>query len=438
MEYLAPDVIESIFVKQKEFFASRETLSVEFRKKSLLRLRDAVLNNREIIYAALEADLGKPREAVDMAEIGEVIHEIDYALEHLDAWSEPQSVPTPEFMQPSHCYVTREPYGVVYIIGPFNYPLNLTLTPLVGAIMGGNTSVLKPSEATPETSAVIEKIIKEAFDPEYVAVVQGGRAENTYLLSLAFDFIFFTGSPNVGKVVMEAASKHLTPVVLELGGKSPLIILPDADLDQAVEQILFGKYLNSGQTCVAPDYSYVHHSIHEEFVERLTAAVTKHHSELGSTGKLVSARSVERLQELLAKTQGTITVGGQSNAEARQFSATVVDGVDWNDSLMSDELFGPILPVLTFNDVEEAVAAIVSNHPKPLALYVFSRNTEYAEKIIHGVQCGDAQVNGVITHAMSPYLPFGGIGASGMGEYHGFHSFECFTHRKSVRLVPVS
>lgn len=436
MNYLSPAQIDALFATQKAFFASRATSDIDYRKQALERLRDAVLGNRELLYPALAADLGKTRDTVDLAEIGEVLHEIEFALAHLDEWAAPQAVPTPDLIAPSECYIVQEPYGVTYIIGPFNYPVNLTLTPLIGAIVGGNTCIIKPSEATPETSGVIEKIIAEAFAPEYVAVVQGGREENTHLLSLPFDFIFFTGSPNVGKVVMRAAAEHLTPVVLELGGKCPLLVLPDADLEQTVEQVMFGKFINSGQTCIAPDYLYVHSSVRQALVSRLVERVKRDLPEVNSTGKLVTARQVARLAGLLEQSRGTVLAGAQADIEQRAFSATVVDNVDWDDALMAEELFGPILPVLEFDDVDVAVDLVNRNHPKPLAVYVFSKDVERAKGIIDRIQSGDAQVNGVMVHAFSPYLPFGGIGASGMGDYHGHFSYLTFTHKKSIRLVP--
>lgn len=438
MNYPASSTIDTLFNLQKEFFATRQTYDLEFRKANLQRLKEAVLNNREPLYAALQEDLGKPREHVDLAEIGEVIHEIDFALAHLDEWAAPQQVPTPEIIAPSQCYITQEPFGVSYIIGPFNYPVNLTLTPLIGAIVGGNTAILKPSETTPHTSLVLEKIITEAFEPEYVAVVQGGRAQNTHLLSLPFDFIFFTGSPNVGKVVMQAAAQHLTPVILELGGKCPLIVLPDADLDQVVEQLMFGKFINSGQTCIAPDYLYAHASVKDALLDKLVHAVKRDLPALDATGKVVTGKQVTRLEGLLQQSKGKVLVGGRSDSEQRLFSATVVDQVGWDDALMAEELFGPILPVLSFDSVDEAIEAINRHHAKPLAVYVFTRDTESAKPIIDRIQSGDAQVNGVMLHAFSPYLPFGGVGASGMGEYHGHYSFLAFTHKKSVRIVPGS
>jgi aldehyde dehydrogenase (NAD+) len=436
MSFLSPAEIDVRFAAQKAFFASRATYDIAYRKQALERLKDAVIKNREHLYAALAADLGKTREVVDLAEIGEVLHEVDFALAHLDEWAAPQAVPTPDLIAPSECYVVQEPYGVTYIIGPFNYPVNLTLTPLVGAIVGGNTCIVKPSETTPETSAVIEKIISETFAPEYITVVQGGRDENSHLLSLPFDFIFFTGSPNVGKVVMKAAAEHLTPVALELGGKCPLIVLPDADLDQTIEQLMFGKFINSGQTCIAPDYLYVHSSVKQSLLSLLVDRVKRDLPAVDATGKIVTALQVSRLVSLLEQTRGKVLTGAKADPENRAFSATVVTDVDWDDALMAEELFGPILPVLEFDSHNDAIELINKHHPKPLAVYVFSKDVELAKGIINHIQSGDAQINGVMLHAFSPHLPFGGIGASGMGDYHGHYSYLTFTHKKSIRIVP--
>lgn len=435
MNFLDNHGIDNIFNTQKAFFATRQTFDIGYRKAALQKLREVLVAHKEPLYLALAEDLGKPKEHVDLAEIGAVLHEIDYALANLDEWAAPQPVPTPDIIAPSQCFITQEPFGVSYIIGPFNYPVNLTLSPLVGAIIGGNTCILKPSETTPQTSAVLQDIISTAFDPRYIAVVQGGRAQNSHLLSLAFDFIFFTGSPTVGKVVMKAAAEHLTPVILELGGKCPLVVLPDADLDLVTEQLMFGKFINSGQTCIAPDYVLAHSSVKAALAGKLEAAIRRDLAQLGSTGKLVTTRQTGKLADLLAQTKGHIRVGGQSDVERRMFSATVVDDVQWDDSLMQEELFGPILPLLGFDTVDEVVALINTHHPKPLALYVFTADSDSATPIISHVQSGDAQVNGVMVHVFSPYLPFGGIGASGMGEYHGHYSYLAFTHKKSIRIA---
>ncbi len=436
MKTTSIDEIDNLFSRQRKFFSDGKTIDLAVRKEALRRLRAAVLGNKEAVYAGLADDLGKTRDIVDLAEIGEVVNEIDFALANLDDWVAPKTVPTPKDLAPSDSCVLQEPFGVAYIIGPFNYPINLTLAPLIGALAAGNTAIVKPSENTPESAAVIGTIIKEAFAEDYVAVIQGGRAENTHLLSLPFDVIFFTGSPGVGKVVMKAAAEHLTPVVLELGGKCPLIVLPDADLDQVVEQIMFGKFINSGQTCIAPDYLYVQEDVREKLLEKLVPRIESSLSAVDSTGKIVTVDQVERLKSLVAETNGKVLVGGFSDPAKRAFSATVVDNVGWDDSLMKGELFGPILPVLTFKTAADAVKEVNRHHPKPLALYIFTKERAKSAQFIRNIQSGDAQVNSVMLHAFSPYLPFGGVGPSGMGEYHGHYSFLAFTHRKSVRYVP--
>jgi len=435
MQYTEKTQIEQIFQQQKTFFSQGKTRDVAFRKQALTKLKESLLAHKEPLYVAMAEDLGRDKALVDMGEIGEVVSEIDFALAHLDDWCGEKQVETPTILAPSSCSYQHEPYGVNYIIGPFNYPVALALGPVVGAIAGGNTAVIKPSEQVPYTAKVIEDIVNTAFDSHYLAVVQGAREENTLLLSLPFDFIFFTGSPNVGRVVMEAAAKHLTPVVLELGGKTPFLILPDADLDQVTQQLMFGKYTNSGQTCVAPDYVLVPSSLKAALVDRLTQAIREQLPDVHSTGKVVSQRQVEHLLELLKQTHGHVEIGGQADPANRYLQATVVSDVQWDDALMQEELFGPVLPIVNYEGVDQVVQEINRRHPNPLAFYVFTKDTATGKKVISAVPSGDAQVNGTLTHFFSPYLPFGGVGGSGMGEYHGFFSFQAFTHRKSIRIV---
>lgn len=430
--------IDRTFQLQKRFFAAGNTQDIAFRKQSLQRLKDVVLDYQPEIEIALDADLGKSKQEVQNFEIDAVVGEIDFALAHLDRWiaEENGEVLVPEIIQPSRGYIRREAYGVSYIIGPFNYPINLTFCPLVGAIIGGNTAIIKPSENTPQTAKVIEDMITEAFPEEYIKVYQGAIEENTYLLSLPFDFIFFTGSPAVGKVVMAAAAKYLTPFVLELGGKSPFIVEKTADLARAVQQLLFGKLLNSGQTCIAPDYVYIDKTVKDEFVRQLTAALSTEFLEPGRIGKVVTVNQLDKLAGYLEKTQGKIVIGGKFDRQRRYFQPTVIDDVDWDDALMQQELFGPLIPVMTFDDIDQVPAQINQHFPKPLALYIFTADEAIGNRIIDRVQSGDAQINGVLVHAVSPYFPFGGIGPSGIGEYHGKFSYQAFTHRKSVRIVP--
>ncbi len=428
--------INDIFAAQKQWFQTGNTRDIEVRMQALRKLRQVILNNKPAIYAALESDLGKTPEIVDLAEIGAVVEEIDSMLAGLPEWSQDQVFPLEGTLAGSEGRIRAEPYGVSYVIGPFNYPFNLTLTPLAGIIAAGNTAILKPSEATPATSAVIRQVIEQAFPAEYVAVVEGARRENELLLAKPFDFIFFTGSPGVGKVVMKAAADQLAPVVLELGGKCPVVVLEDADIPQLVERVCFAKYLNSGQTCVAPDYLLVPESLQPEVIRQLKQALDNMQGQ--NIGKVVSERQIEKLAGYLSNTAGQVLSGGSFDKVTRQFAPTVVSHVGWEDALMQEEIFGPILPVLSYRDLDDCRENIIRYHDKPLALYVFSRDTGRALEFISTVQSGDAQINDALSHVLSTQLPFGGIGPSGMGKYHGKASFDTCSHQRSVRTVTLS
>ncbi|MHC5307633.1 NAD(P)-dependent benzaldehyde dehydrogenase MdlD [Bartonella sp. LJL80] len=435
MENDVKNKIYSVFERQKKYFSTGKTRNIDFKKDALKALKKSLIEHAPEIYVALEKDLGKTKANIDGSEIGVVLSEIDVALSHLDEWVVEQTAPVDSFLQPSDFLIQREPFGVSYIIGPFNYPINLTLAPVVGAIVSGCTAIIKPSENTPMTAMVIEKIIASAFPSEYLAVVQGAVEENSYLLSLPFDFIFFTGSPGVGKIVMKAASEHLTPVVLELGGKCPTIICPDADLDQVVAKVTAGKFANSGQTCVAPDYLLVHETVREALVNKLVDYVKHNLMKPGKIGKVVSQTQVDKILSYLEKTKGTIRIGGQADRETRYVEPAIVDNVSWDDALMQQELFAPILPVLTFSDLNSVAALVNQHHPKPLAAYIFTKNYDTGKRVLDQIPSGDAQINDVLNHAASAFLPFGGVGPSGMGEYHGRYSYEAFSHRKSIRIT---
>ena len=428
--------INDIFSAQKQWFQAGNTRDIAVRMAALRKFRQVILANKPAIYAALENDLGKTPEIVDLAEIGAVIEEIDSMLAGLPEWSQDQVFPLQGTLEGSEGRIRAEPYGVSYIIGPFNYPFNLTLTPLAGIIAAGNTAILKPSEATPATSAVIRQVIEQAFPAEYVAVVEGARRENELLRAKPFDFIFFTGSPGVGKVVMKAAAEQLAPVVLELGGKCPVVVLEDADIPQLVERVCFAKYLNSGQTCVAPDYLLVPESLQSEVTRQLKQALDSMQGQ--NIGKVVSERQIDKLAGYLASTAGQVLSGGSFDKATRQFAPTVVSHVGWEDALMQEEIFGPILPVLSYRHLDECRENIIRYHDKPLALYVFSRDTHRALEFISTVQSGDAQINDALSHVLSTQLPFGGIGPSGMGKYHGKASFDTCSHQRSVRTVTLS
>lgn len=386
----------------------------------------------------MAADLGRSEQGVDQSEIQPLITEIDFALTHLDEWTQEQCVPTPATMENTRSFINREGYGVTYIICPFNYPVYLTGGPLVGAIVGGNTAIIKPSESTPETSKVIENMINHTFDQSYIHVFQGAREENEYLLSLPFDLIFFTGSPHVGKIVMAAAAKNLTPVLLELGGKCPAIVLDDADLDQAVQELMGTKMFNSGQTCVAPDYIYADKRIKDRLVSKLSAALKAHYQQAGSNGKIITEQAYSRLENIVATSKGKVQCCGEADKTQRYFSPIIIDDADFDDSSMQSELFGPIFPVLTFENESEIATNVNTRHPKPLAAYVFTADAERGRALIEAIPSGDAGINTLVQHAASPWLPFGGVGPSGMGSYHGKYSYEAFTHQKSLRVRKVA
>jgi aldehyde dehydrogenase (NAD+) len=430
--------IRGIFQQQKAFFKTNQTKDIEFRKAQLRKFREVFLRHTDALCEALDTDLGKSRKEAEYVEIQIVISELDYLLENIDEWAKP--TPVPSKPHPSGAEVeskiTYQPYGVTYIIGPFNYPVQLTFSPLIGALISGNTAIIKPSENTPHVAQVLEDIVKESFNESYVAVIQGAIEENTLLLSLPFDYIFFTGSPNVGKIVMKAAAEQLIPVTLELGGKSPTIVHKDADLDKAVARISYGKWINCGQTCVAPDYIYIHESVKDSFIEKFKAHLNTAYegNSLGKIGKIVSQNQIKHLAGYLEAAPEKVIYGGNYDLENRHFEATLMDNVTWDDQVMQQEIFGPILPVMTYSDIEEALEEI-NSRPKPLALYVFTEDQEFADYVLNHTTSGDAEINSAIIHVGSHYLPFGGVGTSGMGKYHGKFSFECFSHSRSVLQV---
>ncbi|MFH6991604.1 NAD(P)-dependent benzaldehyde dehydrogenase MdlD [Flavobacterium sp. FlaQc-48] len=430
--------IEEIFQSQKDFFATQKTQSVPFRKAQLMRLREVFISHTDAICEALWTDLGKNRKEAQYAEVQLVVEELDYCIENMDQWAKPQEVPSKSLPSGDKVSskVTHQPYGVIYIIGPFNYPVQLTFSPLIGALMTGNTVIVKPSENTPATAAVIENIISEAFSTDYAAVVQGGTEENILLLGLPFDYIFFTGSAAVGRIVMEAAAKHLTPLTLELGGKSPTIVHLDADLDKTAERISRGKWANCGQTCVAPDYVYVHQEVKEAFIEKMKDYLEDNYQNesLGKIGRVVSQKQIKNLAGYIESSKDKLIYGGKYDLENRFFEATLLDNVTWGDAVMQQEIFGPILPILSYTDVNDVLKEI-NSRPKPLALYVFSQDQAFAENVLSNTSSGDAEINSTLIHVGSHFLPFGGVGASGFGKYHGRFSFGTFSHQRSVLQV---
>ncbi|MFS8187304.1 aldehyde dehydrogenase [Rossellomorea marisflavi] len=424
---------QDLLTKQRTYFRTGETKSVAFRINTLNTLKSLVQKHEQDILDAVKQDLNKSELEAKRAEVGLVIGEIDFMVENLEEWAATKEVPTPASHGGAKSFIQPEPYGSALVIAPWNYPFQLAVTPLVGAIAGGNTAVLKPSELTPKTSALLSTLINDNFPEEYLHVVEGEVETSTALLKEDFDYIFFTGSTGVGKIVAEAAAKHLTPTTLELGGKSPTIVHEDANLDEAAQRIARGKFANAGQTCVAPDYLLVHSSVKDElmskFKEVITASYGENIVENPNFGHVVSERHFDRLVGFLDN--GSIVTGGKHDRDNLIIEPTILDNISWDDSVMQDEIFGPILPVMTYDSLDEIIEPIVKR-PKPLALYLFSDDEAVQDEILSTISFGGGSINDTINHMTSHYLPFGGVGDSGMGAYHGKASFDTFTHFKSV------
>jgi acyl-CoA reductase-like NAD-dependent aldehyde dehydrogenase len=428
--------IQSIIQRQRAYFRTGETRSIEFRTNQLKRLRQAILDREAAIMQAVQADLRKPDFEAFATEIG-VVQEIDYAIKHLRGWMKPKNVAMPPEQFPGKAQLIPEPLGVVLIIGPWNYPFQLMISPLVGAIAAGNCALLKPSEIAPQTSRVVADLVEKTFDPEYIAVVEGGVAVSQAVLNEKFDHIFFTGGTAIGKIVMAAAAKHLTSVTLELGGKSPCIVDSDIDLKTAAKRIVWGKFINAGQTCIAPDYLLVDRRIKPQLIEAMTAALHEFYGEDPANspdyGRIVSDRHFERLVHLMQA--GQPIVGGQIDASDRYIAPTLLEQVDLDALLMQEEIFGPLLPVIEYSNIQEAIDLILSK-PKPLALYLFSRNKQLQQRILQETSSGGVCLNETIMHVGVTQLPFGGVGDSGIGKYHGKASFDTFSHYKGVLAKP--
>lgn len=425
--------IKAAIALQREFFATGKTKSYEFRKTQLEKLERLIKEHDQIILDALHKDLRKPAIEAFGSEVLVTTSEIKYILKHLRAWMKPQKVSTPLNLFPSSSYIHTEPLGVVLIVAPWNYPFSLTIQPLLGAIAAGNCAILKPSEHTPNTSRVIAQIINNNFDPSFITVIEGGIETNQALLAEKFDHIFFTGGTAIGKIVMAAAAKHLTPVTLELGGKSPCIVDATCDLEITAKRIIWGKFYNCGQTCIAPDYLLVQKSIKPILLEKLISYIKTffgdNPQQSADLGRIVNERQFDRLVGLLD--EGKILIGGQHDRGDRYIAPTLIDQVSPDAKVMADEIFGPILPILEYDQIEEAIA-LVNAQPKPLALYLFSKNEQLQQRIVQEVAYGGGCFNDIILHVGNPELPFGGVGNSGIGNYHGKASFDTFSHRKSI------
>lgn len=429
--------IADIVKRQREFFATGSTLSVSFRRSMLRRLRDALKAYEKPLCEALQTDLHKSPEEAYLTEFGILYREIGLHLRKLRRWARPRCCATPLMLFPSRSRTMYEPLGGALIIAPWNYPVQLLINPLIGAISAGCTAMLKPSPYTPRVSALLAEMVSSFFDPAYIALAEGDREVNTALLAQRFDIIFFTGSPQLGRVVMRAAAENLTPVVLELGGKSPCIVDRDADIEVAARRIVFGKCINAGQTCIAPDYLFVHKEVEEKFVDAFVRALRRLHG--GDVrlsphfGRMVSAKAFDRVASYIG--EGERVVGGATERESLYIEPTIIKGMAADAAVLRDEIFGPVFPLMTFSGREEVVRYI-NEREKPLALYYFG-STKAGREILRRTSSGGACLNDTIMHVVNDNIPFGGVGNSGMGSYHGRRSFEAFSHLKAVVETPV-
>ena len=425
--------IKDLVTRQRSYFQSGATLPVSARLAALRRLYNAISSHEKEIRRALQKDLGKSGFESYMRETGMVLEEISYMLKHTRKFAREQRVHTPLAQFCSRSYKKPSPYGVTLIMSPWNYPFMLTLSPLADALAAGNTAVVKPSAYSPYTSEVLLSILTECFDPKYVAVVTGGRAENTCLLREHFDYIFFTGSQAVGKEVMRSAAEHLTPVTLELGGKSPCIVDQTADIRLAARRIVFGKYLNCGQTCVAPDYVYCHRSVKDQLIKEVQKQIRRQYGKqpLHSSdyGKIINEKHFDRILGLIDEKK--VVHGGGSDRSTLRIEPTVMDNVTFSDAVMQEEIFGPVMPILVFDSLDEVIRRI-NSMPHPLALYIFTSDKKAARKVTARCGFGGGCINDTIIHLATSEMGFGGFGESGMGAYHGKTGFDTFTHYKSI------
>jgi aldehyde dehydrogenase (NAD+) len=414
------------------YFAEGKTRDLSFRIDKLLLLRKAIIDNEQAIFDALKADLNKPAFEAYGGDTAIVINEIDHTLKHLACWAKPKKVRTPLAYFPSRSYTLSEPYGVTLIIGPWNFPFQLMLAPLVGAIAAGNCAMLKPSIAAPRSSRLMKDIIESIFDPEYVSIVEGGAETAQMLIEERFDHIFFTGGTAAGRLVMAAAAKHLTPITLELGGKNPCIVDADTHLDHTARRIVWGKYFNAGQSCVAVDHLLVQKRVKKVLLDRMADCIHQFYgsdpSQSPDFGRIIDDAHFMRLTKLLEK--GKIVVGGKTERASRYIAPTIIDGIHGQEPIMQEEIFGPLLPVIEYDDLSQAIA-LVNKMPKPLALYIFSRNRSVQDRVLRETSAGGGCINDTVIHEAS-WLPFGGAGPSGIGKYHGKASFDAFSHERGI------
>lgn len=420
---------------QRNFFYTGATRSVEFRKEQFRKLKESIRNHESAIIDALKKDLGKGEFEAYATEVGFILDSIGYMEKHIEEWMEPESVKTPLHLQPARSFIVREPYGSVLVIGPFNYPFQLVIEPLLGAIAGGNCAVVKPSETTPHVAEAVRKIIEDAFPPYYIRVVEGAKEEVTALIHAPFDYIFFTGSVQVGKVVMKAAAERLTPLTLELGGKSPAIVDHTANLDVAARRIIWGKLMNTGQTCVAPDYVCVHESVKEELMQKMKEAISAFYGNYAidspDYGRIVNSRHFDRLADIIQAEENHIAYGGRIDRSRLYIEPVILDNTSWDSPSMENEIFGPILPVIAYQELP-ALLSKIRTLPKPLAAYFFSETERAQQFFLDQLPFGGGCINDTVSHVANTHLPFGGVGPSGLSAYHGRTSFEAFTHAKSI------
>lgn len=424
--------LENLLHTQRDFFRTGKTRPLAFRTHYLEKLREVLIARETSIMGALKEDLGKSNFDAYLTEIGVILSEIRFILKNIHRWAKPKKVPSPLFTFGQKGFLYPEPFGVSLILSPWNYPFQLALAPLLGSLSAGNCTILKPSEFSPKTSGLLQQLLDETFPEELACVVTGGIKESQMLLNQRFDYIFFTGSVAVGRRVMEAAAKHLTPLTLELGGKSPCIVHKDANLPLAAKRIAWGKFLNAGQTCVAPDYLYVHEEIYEPFLQELAKSIATLFGENpldnDNYPRIVSEKHFLRLCSYL---KGSIHFGGHVRQKDYKIAPTLLTDVSWKDDLMQEEIFGPLLPILAYAKLEELLEGVIC-HSHPLALYLFTEDKKVEERILQSISFGGGCVNDTILHLAHPFLPFGGVGTSGMGSYHGKATFDTFTHYKSV------
>ena len=425
--------IQEILVKQREFFSAGVTIPVKFRIEMLKKLYKSVKENEQAINHALKADLGKSELEGFMCEVGLSLTEISYMIRHTKRFAKRKLVYTPIPQFASTSFKKPSPYGNVLIMSPWNYPFLLTIDPLADAIAAGNTVVIKPSAYSSETSKIVKKIIEDCFPPEYVSVVTGGRKENSELLDQKFDMVFFTGSQAVGREVLRRCSEHLTPAVLELGGKSPCIVDSTAKIKLAAKRIVFGKYLNCGQTCVAPDYVLCHKDVKAEFLKEVKKQIVKQYGENPlenpDYGKIINEKHFDRINGLIDKDK--LVCGGESDRNTLQIAPTVMDNVTFEDKVMQEEIFGPVLPIITYDNFDD-LFEMLKGRQKPLALYIFSENRKNINAILERMSFGGGCINDVVIHLATSEMGFGGVGESGMGAYHGKTGFDAFSHTKSI------